>query len=158
MAKYSIEDTTLTGMSDAVRGLNGDTAKRTPYQMMAAIEAASSEVATQTELLEQILAALDKKLQEVWYFNRNIPCPAVDTTYTVDFTFVHPTGETRTAHEIYIPSSNMEDMLYLGDGFTTMACNMRVGWTNESFRTITLAKPATGDLLTFLQSNATKIS
>lgn len=62
MAKYSIEDTTLTGMSDAVRGLNGDTAKRTPSQMMTAIAEASGEVTAQTDLLEQVLTALDGKV------------------------------------------------------------------------------------------------
>lgn len=29
-------------------------------------------------------------------------------------------------------------------------------WTDEAYRTITLASPATGDLLTWLQSSATK--
>lgn len=29
-------------------------------------------------------------------------------------------------------------------------------WTNEAYRTITLASPATGDLLTWLQKNAVK--
>ena len=29
-------------------------------------------------------------------------------------------------------------------------------WINEAYRTITLAEPATGDLLTWLQSNAVK--
>lgn len=29
-------------------------------------------------------------------------------------------------------------------------------WTDEAYRTITLASPATGDLLTWLQSNAIK--
>ena len=30
------------------------------------------------------------------------------------------------------------------------------GWTNEAYRTITFAKPPTGDLLTWLQANAVK--
>jgi len=32
------------------------------------------------------------------------------------------------------------------------------GWLNQAYRTIILEQPATGDLLTFLQANATKIS
>lgn len=30
------------------------------------------------------------------------------------------------------------------------------GWVNSAYRTITLNEPATGDLLTWLQTNATK--
>lgn len=32
----------------------------------------------------------------------------------------------------------------------------KITWTNSAYRTITLEQPATGDLLTWLQSNAVK--
>ena len=39
-----------------------------------------------------------------------------------------------------------------GAGYETYSTS----WINEAYRTITLAEPATGDLLTWLQANAVK--
>ena len=48
-------------------------------------------------------------------------------------------------------NSEVEDLVY-------SSTNNKNTWLNEAYRTIVLDKPATGDVLAFLEANATKIS
>ena len=45
-----------------------------------------------------------------------------------------------------------------GGGNTTVYDYNRSTWNNEAYRTIVLDEPATGDVLAFLEANATKLS
>ena len=44
------------------------------------------------------------------------------------------------------------------DSNQTVVCDKKSGWLMTEFKTIILEEPASGDLLTWLQANATKIS
>lgn len=49
MAKYSIENTTLTGIAAAIRGKTGESAQLTPAEMPEAIAGITTELPTQTK-------------------------------------------------------------------------------------------------------------
>ena len=61
MAKYSIEETTLTAIADSVRTLDGVSDKLTTAQMSGNIDLACIEVAKQAGLIDQIQATLFAK-------------------------------------------------------------------------------------------------
>lgn len=61
MAKYVIDDTTLTGIADPIRVLSGGSEQLSPAAMGAAVTDANAEVSAQTDLLAQIKAALEAK-------------------------------------------------------------------------------------------------
>ena len=61
MAKYLIEDTTLTNIADEVRELSGLSKPITPEYMINYLNAANADVGTQTEIIEEIAAALEGK-------------------------------------------------------------------------------------------------
>ena len=56
------------------------------------------------------------------------------------------------------PSQNIY-MEYSNTAEEVIAYNYKTStWTNEAYRTIVLDEPATGELLKFLEANATKLS
>ena len=65
MAEYLIKDTTLTGLADKIRVLNGTEETMTPVEMGNTVETYSTEmeaIATeQTGLIEQIMTMLNEK-------------------------------------------------------------------------------------------------
>lgn len=61
MAKYLIEDTTLTNIADEVRELSDLSKPITPEYMINYLNAANADVGTQTEIIEEIAAALEGK-------------------------------------------------------------------------------------------------
>ena len=92
---------------------------------------------------------------ETWYFNDTIGSPG--SILSVNFTSngVTYTGMRRKkAIKTYV-------LIYenLNTGALTSVYDYDTStWTNEAYRTIVLDEPATGDVLAFLEANATKIS
>ena len=92
---------------------------------------------------------------ETWYFNDTIGYPDHDTL-NVNFTS-NGTEYTRM-HEIKIGHLN-QYMQYEGDTVFDGVYNYQTStWYNEAYRIIVLNEPATGDVLAFLEANATKLS
>ena len=58
---YSIQEDTLVAIADNVRAITGTTGELTPGEMTTSSGEISTEVSTQTELIEQIQAALEGK-------------------------------------------------------------------------------------------------
>lgn len=56
-----IKESTLTSLADSIRGLNETTSKMTPAQMVDAVSDAVAEIDEQTELLADLLSALEGK-------------------------------------------------------------------------------------------------
>lgn len=94
-------------------------------------------------------------MSENWYFNETLVGlkPSADKHFTVSFT---SNGVQCT--RIFLPSAFMA-MLYtpLAEG-NEIVCYLGSSWQDPAYRTIELDEPATGDLLAFLQQNATNIS
>ena len=92
---------------------------------------------------------------ETWYFNdtlRNIHSEFVTVNFTSNGT------EYTRMHEIKIGNLN-HYMQYEGDDIFDGVYNYKTStWYNEAYRIIVLNEPATGDVLAFLEANATKIS
>ena len=90
-----------------------------------------------------------------WYFNQTLSIP-VSTTSTTFSTRAHYEGGSKTITGIQI--INMGDnpnMSYLGSGFASTAWDQRRGWRDTAYRTITFDEAPSGDLLAWLQANAT---
>ena len=88
---------------------------------------------------------------ETWYFNDTISgCPEAKrvnfTSNGVAYTFF-----------IEIPTGFRKSALYYGDN-TPVYNYKSATWYDEAYRTIVLDEPATGDVLAFLEANATKLS
>ena len=92
---------------------------------------------------------------ETWYFNdtlRNIHSEFVTVNFTSNGT------EYTRMHEIKIGNLN-HYMQYEGDDIFDGVYNYKTStWYNEAYRIIVLNEPATGDVLAFLEANATKLS
>lgn len=58
---YSIKEETLVAIADNVRAITGTTGELTPGEMTTSSGEISTEVSTQTELIEQIQTALEGK-------------------------------------------------------------------------------------------------
>ena len=58
---YKIKNETLTSMADKIRVLSGTEGTITTTQMDSKLDEANTEVASQAELIEQIIAALNEK-------------------------------------------------------------------------------------------------
>ena len=84
---------------------------------------------------------------KTWYFNDTIVKPV--SKFTVKFT---SNGIAYTEIR-FVPWNNA--LLY---NKTKVYNYKNSTWYNEAFRTIVLDEPATGDVLAFLEANATKIS
>ena len=83
---------------------------------------------------------------ETWYFNENLKTRSA--TYTISFT----SNSTRY--------SELKTSLFARDRLkydNTLVYGSN-GWINQAYRKLTFDAPPTGALLTWLQSNATKLS
>lgn len=98
-----------------------------------------------------------KKKGETWYLNESINSTAIIidniefTSNSKTFTKIRINYESRVTSFLQYDSEEIASINYDID-----AGNWYTNWTNIAYRTITLASPATGDLLTWLQSNAVK--
>ena len=88
---------------------------------------------------------------ETWYFNDTIS----DCTIAKQVNFTS-NGVAYTFF-VEIPTGFIKSELYYG-GNTPVYNYKTSTWYNEAYRTIVLDEPATGDVLAFLEANATKIS
>lgn len=96
---------------------------------------------------------------ETWYFNDTIGYPDTNTL-NVNFTSngaAYKGIERQHISGFFV----MDTLLYLniGTGKKDPIYNyLENKWVNEAYRTIVLDEPATGNVLAFLEANATKIS
>ena len=90
---------------------------------------------------------------ETWYFNDTIGYPDHDTL-NVNFT---SNGAKYTAM-IRINYKFWNHLSYKNESLTSTYDYPTSKWSNEAYRTIVLDEPATGNVLAFLEANATKIS
>ena len=92
---------------------------------------------------------------KTWYFNDTIGYPDTDTL-NVNFT---SNGVLFSGMELH-HKFGMDELRYIrSNGRIVPVYDYKAsGWTLVDFRTIVLDEPATGDVLTFLEANATKIS
>lgn len=90
-----------------------------------------------------------------WYFNQTLSIP-VSTTSTTFSTRAHYEGNSKTITGIQIINrGDNPNMSYLGSGFAFTAWDQRRGWVDTAYRTITFDEAPSGDLLAWLQENAT---
>lgn len=90
-----------------------------------------------------------------WYFNQTLSIP-VSTTSTTFSTRAHYEGGSQTITGIQIINrGDNPNMSYLGSGFASTAWDQRRGWRDTAYRTITFDEAPSGDLLAWLQENAT---
>ena len=84
---------------------------------------------------------------ETWYFNEKITTNR-NATYTINFT----SNSTRY--------SKLKTSIFARDRlkYDNTLVHGSNSWINQAYRTIVLDEPATGDVLSFLDSNATKLS
>ena len=93
---------------------------------------------------------------ETWYFNDTIGSP-YNTSILVNFTSNGVTYE----NMVRIATKFSDQLVYrqTSEGTQNVAYNYKTStWYNEAYRTIVLDEPATGDVLAFLEANATKLS
>lgn len=91
---------------------------------------------------------------ETWYFNDTIAGAFV----ALNFNFTSNGVAYVKIMELTVKL--FDDLFYYkDDGGNTSVYNYRTStWNNEAYRTIVLDEPATGDVLAFLEANATKLS
>lgn len=90
-----------------------------------------------------------------WYFNQTLSIP-VSTTSTTFSTRAYYEGGSKTITGIQIINrGDNPNMSYLGSGFASTAWDQRRGWRDTAYRTITFDEAPSGDLLAWLQENAT---
>ena len=94
---------------------------------------------------------------KTWYFNDTIGSlghgiiAANFTSNGTEYTRMHEIIVGKFAHQMQYENINT--------GVISLAYNYKKNkWTKEAYRTIVLDEPATGDVLAFLEANATKIS
>ena len=96
-----------------------------------------------------------------WYFNKTITLPEKGTEWVINFTLGSNTTE---YHKFKVILKTEEGLtlcgyytIYMGQPLTNSKdlYSDRSGWFQSSYRTITFATPPTGDLLTWLEANAT---
>lgn len=98
---------------------------------------------------------------ETWYFNDTIKSVSALGLYVnftsngVSYTMIHSTtiieGKFHYVNIMQYYNSDTE-------AFANVYRYDRNTWYNEAYRTIVLDEPATGDVLAFLEANATKLS
>lgn len=68
MSKYLIQNTTLENIADEVRTLSGMEETMTPSKMKENLNGANSAIQTEADLIAQILAALNSKVNKTFTF------------------------------------------------------------------------------------------
>ena len=92
---------------------------------------------------------------ETWYFNDSLVTKS-NGTFVVNFT---SNGTEYTRMVEARAGKFFRQMQYEGDTGTNKVYDYNTStWVNEAYRTIVLDEPATGDVLAFLEANATKLS
>ena len=93
-------------------------------------------------------------MSETWYFNETLTGlpPAADKAFAVTFTSNGIQYTTITLPHIF------SSIIYNQSNGDYIICYQSGSWKDPIYRTIELDDPATGELLTFLQQNATNIS
>ena len=93
---------------------------------------------------------------ETWYFNDTIGVPDTNTLY-VNFT---SDGIAYNAIKRTIVGAIIDQLRYVfSDSYNSRVYDYETSkWYEEASRTIVLDEPATGDVLAFLEANATKLS
>lgn len=93
-------------------------------------------------------------MSEKWYFNETLTglLPAADKAFAVTFTSNGIQYTTITLPHVFL------SMVYNQSNGDYIICYQSGSWKDPIYRTIELDDPATGELLTFLQQNATNIS
>lgn len=89
-----------------------------------------------------------KKKRLTWYFNETINLTTV-TNYYANFTC---DGDSLIG--IMIPKG-VRSMGYIRSSISNFEVYERRGWKSEKYRTITFEEEPTGNLLAFLEANAT---
>jgi len=93
-----------------------------------------------------------KKVSLTWYFNETL---TASETLIFSVRFSSNFQEFREI-KIYASNSVVSQLNY--NAFRkTAVWSKAIGWNNEKFRTVTFDEEPTGDLLTFLQANATPL-
>lgn len=93
-------------------------------------------------------------MSEKWYFNETLTGlpPTADKPFAVTFTSNGIQYTTITLPHVFL------SMVYNQSNGDYIICYQLGSWKDPIYRTIELDDPATGELLTFLQQNATNIS
>ena len=94
---------------------------------------------------------------ETWYFNDSLIMKSKGT-FVVNFT---SNGVAYTKmikiYRIFVGDTQMKYVNSEGEVYVYGA-SINTKWADEAYRTIVLDEPATGDVLAFLEANATKLS
>ena len=91
---------------------------------------------------------------ETWYFNDTIGY--ITTALSVKFTSNGVAYNTMMRAKFGI---RIDELKYISGNNSDGAYDYKTStWYNEAYRTIVLDEPATGDVLAFLEANATKLS
>ena len=94
---------------------------------------------------------------ETWYFNDSIRITKTSRLYA---TFTSNGVAYKGFYKRYISFSKKKTLQYYNSEVEDLVYSSTNNnlWLNEAYRTIVLDKPATGDVLAFLEANATKLS
>ena len=88
---------------------------------------------------------------ETWIWNETVSVPRRAVSYTVSFA-----SNNIKYDQIGYGMRPISGMQYFIEGDFTYVYNVDNGWVDQAYRTITFFESPSGDLLTFLQANATK--
>lgn len=97
------------------------------------------------------LVGAESSGNETWYFNETIDSDS--ESFTVNFT----SNETSFIGLEYHNERFSRYLKYLIADGSSIPPFLMSQWMDQSYRTIILEEPATGNLLTFLEANATKL-
>ena len=103
--------------------------------------------------LSKIQYTVDPPVTETWVLNETLPTP--DSYFSFSINFV----SNNHSYTAIIGDSDVTSYAYgkpSSEGGGAQTVYSVIGWIDSAYRTITLAEPATGDLLTWLQKNAVK--
>ena len=100
---------------------------------------------------------------ETWYFNREIGVPMDDQHQIIELVFNFESKGASYAGMRKISKRHFEYLQYVSPSTDTSLNKlafsyMDYAWMDAGLRTIVLDEPATGDVLAFLEANATKLS
>lgn len=101
--------------------------------------------------------ATSTSTKEVWVINKSPDIVNID--FTINFTSNNKSFTQIVSTNLPLPDIGIILQYVDSDNSKTQVYDNNTGsWTNEYYRTIILDKPASGDLLTWLNANATKQS